>query len=89
MSELDQTILKLRLSFHRRLAERLGLRIDEQSIKELAQQMNDQELFKRIEIDSREFEITERLRGLRLPRFACESKLIRRSLGSFLVWRSR
>jgi hypothetical protein len=46
MTELDQAILKLRIRFHRRLAERLGLTIDKERIHEHAERLNDKELFK-------------------------------------------
>ncbi len=49
MTELDQAVLKLRVRFHKRLAGRLGLTIDEERINERADRLNDRELFKYIE----------------------------------------
>ena len=49
MEEIEQHILKLRASFHKQLAKKIGLNIDEIDIDKLVNQTNDKDLFNYLE----------------------------------------
>jgi len=78
MTDLDRTILKLRVCFHKRLSDQLGLKIDVKRIEELSKQWTDEEVFRLIEIEGQKRKIIRLNPFSTIIRIARDSKIIKR-----------
>ena len=87
MTDLEHNILKLRVCFHKRLADRLGLKIDVKRIEELARQRTDEEVFRLIEIEGQKKEQIRPIYSFRMIRIARNSKFLQRLGNPHLIMR--
>ena len=77
MTDLEQNIFKLRVCFHKRLADSLGLTVDVKRIEEFTKQLPDDEVFRLIEIESQKKEQSRNNFPFKVIRIAKNSKLLR------------
>ncbi|MFC1488832.1 hypothetical protein ACFL6B_03190 [Thermodesulfobacteriota bacterium] len=87
MTDLDLAILKLRVRFHKRLADHLGLKANVERIEKLIKHQTDEDVFRLIEIENQKKEKIRLISPAKLIRIARESWLIKRLENSYLVGR--
>ena len=78
MTSLEHNILKLRVYFHKRLAESLGLEVEIKTIEELVKQQSDEEIFRLIEIESQNKKQTRTISPFRIIKIPRNLKLLQR-----------